>query len=95
MTTDIKNTGFSKDFIQDVVTRTIKNRIEELNKKISDIDSNMKYFETKYGIKTEDFYKQFLEGILGDDMDFFEWKALREVYKELKEEKKALIEAIR
>jgi len=91
MTTDSKNTEFLKNFIQGVVTRTIKNRITELNQKISDINSNMRYFETKYGMKTEDFYKKYLGGILGDDMDFFEWKASREVYKELQEEKKEQI----
>ncbi|MEN4006009.1 MAG: hypothetical protein PQ964_01395 [Methanobacteriaceae archaeon] len=33
-------------------------------------------------------------GVLEDDMDFFEWKASKEIYDELKEEKGALIEAI-
>lgn len=54
----------------------------------------MKYFEKKYGMKTEEFYKKFLAGSLGDDMDFFEWKASCDVYKELQEERKALFEAI-
>ena len=54
----------------------------------------MKYFEKKYGMKTEEFYKKFTSGKLGDDMDFFEWKASAELYNELKEEKKVLIEAI-
>lgn len=33
--------------------------------------------------KLKEFYKKFLTGSLGDDMDFFEWKASRDVYKEL------------
>jgi hypothetical protein len=94
MAADTKNTNLSKDFVKGVVSRTIKSRIEEINQKLSDIVTSMNYFEKKYGMKTEDFYKKFLAGSLGDDMDFFEWKASSEVYKELQEERKALFEAI-
>ena len=94
MAADIKNAGLSKDFIKGAVSRTIKSRIAEINQKLIDLYNSMKYFEKKYGMKTEDFYKKFLTGSLGDDMDFFEWKASCEVYKELHEERKALFEAI-
>ena len=40
----------------------------------------MNYFEKKYGMKTEEFYKKFLAGSLGDDMDFFEWKASTAIF---------------
>ncbi len=46
-------------------------------------------------MKTEEFYNKFLNGIREDDMDFFEWKASREICNELEEEKKMLLEAIR
>ena len=71
----MKNTGISKDLMKDVVFRTLMSKLEEINQKLNDINENMKYFEKKYGMKTEEFYKKFLNGILEDDMDFFEWKA--------------------
>jgi len=94
MASEIKSAGISSDMVKSAVTRTIKYKIEEINHKLNDISENMKYFETKYGMKTEDFYKKFKTGILEDDMDFFEWKASSDIYIELKEEKKALLEAI-
>lgn len=94
MAADIKNAGLSKDFVKSVVSRTIKSRIAEINQKLIDLYNSMKYFEKKYGMKTEDFHQKFLMGSLGDDMDLFEWKALCEMYKELQEEKTALFEAI-
>jgi len=94
MAAEIKKTGLTKDLVKNVVTRTLKSRIEEINQKLNDLYENMKYFEKKYGMETEEFYKKFLSGTLGDDMDFFEWKASVEICNELKEEKKALIEAI-
>lgn len=41
-------------------------------------------------MKTEEFYKKFVSGKPGDDMDFFEWKASAEIYNELKEEKRLI-----
>ena len=91
---EIKNTGIPKDLVKYTVIRTLKSKIEEINQKLNDIYASMRYFEKKYGMKTEEFYKKFTSGSLGDDMDFFEWKASAEIYNELKEEKKVLIEAI-
>lgn len=54
----------------------------------------MNYFEKKYDMKTDEFYGKFVSGALGDDMDFFEWKASKEISDELKEEKRVLIEVI-
>ncbi len=95
MALEMKNTGISKDLMKDVVFRTLMSKLEEINQKLNDINENMKYFEKKYGMKTEEFYKKFLNGILEDDMDFFEWKASREICNKLEEEKKMLLEAIR
>ena len=94
MAAEIKKTGLTKDLVKNVVTRTLKSRIEEINQKLNDIQESIRYFEKKYGMKTEEFYRTFVSGELGDDMDFFEWKASYEIFNELKEEKRALIEAV-
>ena len=94
MAAEIKNSGIPKEFVRDAVIRTLKSRIEEINQKLNDIQESIRYFEKKYGMKTEEFYKKFVSGALGDDMDFFEWKASYEIFNELKEEKRALIEAV-
>jgi tetrahydromethanopterin S-methyltransferase subunit G len=94
MASEIKNIAIPKETIKEAVLRTVRSRIEEINQKLNDIYTNLRYFEKKYGMKTEEFYKKFLSGALGDDMDFFEWKASTEIYNELKEEKKVLVEAI-
>lgn len=89
-----KNTGIPQNIVRDVVIRTLRSKIEEINQKLNNLYENMCYFEKKYGMKTEEFYNQFVSGKLGDDMDFLEWKASAEIYNELKEEKRVLIEAI-
>jgi hypothetical protein len=94
MAAEIKNSGIPKGLVRDAVKRTLKSRIEEINQKSNNIYESIKYFEKKYGMKTEDFYKKFVRGELGDDMDFFEWKASSEIFSELIKEKTALIEAV-
>jgi len=94
MASEVKGTIISNDLVKDAVIRTIRYRIEEINQKLNDIYESMRYFERKYGMKTGEFYKKFVDGALGDDMDFFEWKASAEIYGELKEEKRVLIGAI-
>lgn len=94
MVLEVKNIGIPKDLVKDVIIRTLRSRVEEINQKLNDTYENMRYFERKYGMKTEEFYEKFVSGALGDDMDFFEWKALKEISDELKEEKKVLIEII-
>ncbi len=89
-----KSTGIPQNIVRVAVIRTLRFKIEEIKQKLNNVYENMLYFEKKYGMKTEEFYRQFVGGKLGDDMDFFEWKASAEIYNELKEEKKVLIEAI-
>lgn len=33
----------------------------------------MSAYESKYGLKSDEFYQQFRAGKMGDDMDFVEW----------------------
>jgi len=94
MASEIKSITIPKEVIREAVFRTVRLRIEEINQKLSDIYTSMRYFEMKYGMDSEKFYNKFVSGSLGDEMDFFEWKASTEIYNELKEEKKVLIGAI-
>lgn len=90
----VKNTTIPENQVKSVVIKALKSRIEKLNQKIDELQRNMDYFKRKYGMESEEFYKEFKSGELGDDMDFMEWKASWEIFNELKNEKKALIEAI-
>ena len=94
MVLEVRNVGIPKDLVKDVVIRTLRSRVEEINHKLGDIYNSMNYFERKYGMKTEEFYEKFVSGALGDNMEFFEWKASKEIHDELKEEKRVLTEII-
>jgi hypothetical protein len=81
--------------VEGAVVKTIQHRIEEVNHELRKILESMEYYQRKYGLKTEEFYEGFLKGELGDDMDFFEWKACKEIYDELRKERGLLLKAIK
>ena len=44
---------------------------------------DLQEFEQRFDMKSPVFYRQFEAGELGDDMDFFEWAGLYELYQEV------------
>ena len=91
---EARKTGIPEDVVKAVVARTLRSKVEEINQTLTEIQHSITYFERKYGMTTEDFYEKFIRGEVGDDMDFFEWKAVKELSDELEEERKVLLEIL-
>lgn len=72
-------------FFQDV----IQNQINELKNGIHNIEIDLKEFVQKYRLSSEDFYRQFKNGDLGDQEDFMIWAG---IYEMQLQNKKKLIE---
>ena len=94
MTLDVKSNSIPKDQVKNAVVSALKNRVEEINRKLDDLNQNLEYFQRKYLLNSGDFYVKFTKGDMDDEMDFFEWKASLEIFQELKKEKLALLEAL-
>jgi len=58
---------------------------------IRQLEDKLRVFEGKYSLPSDEFYKRFQEGDIGDDQDFFEWKALLEGIQEWQETKEELM----
>lgn len=94
MTLDVSDTAMPEEQVRSAVIGALKNRIIEIDIKLDDLNQNLEYFQRKYNLENENFYQQFCNGSLGDEMDFLEWKSSWEIYQELILEKKALLEAL-
>ena len=66
--------------------------LEKLKGRQSRIREKLTAFEERYNMKTEEFYRKFQEGHLGDETDFLEWSALADMHKEISQQ---LVEAER
>ncbi|NJN57923.1 MAG: hypothetical protein HC879_10705 [Leptolyngbyaceae cyanobacterium SL_5_9] len=62
--------------------RVLEVRIQENSnsQQIVDLEHRLHGFEERYQISSEDFYRRFQAGELGDSMDFFEWNAYYEMW---------------
>jgi len=54
-------------------------QVTELNKAILNLRLDLKQFETRYQLLTQDFYQQFQHGLLEDSEDFIVWAGLYEM----------------
>lgn len=66
-------------------------RVKQLNKAIKIMKLDFFYFEKKYAMTSEKFYKLFESGKLGDEnSDFYQWSGEYETYKDYQKEIKYL-----
>lgn len=55
-------------------------QISELQKSNLNIKLDLKEFEKKYNLRSEDFYQKFSQGVIEDSEDFMIWSGLYEMF---------------
>ncbi len=65
-------------------------KIHQYDKLLNELKSDLISLEKKYNRKSEDFFRSFKKGELGDDMDFVEWGSLYDMYQRILSKKKML-----
>jgi len=70
----------------------IKRENKICNLAIQHLTNKCNVFEEKYKLSSRDFYRLFQEGKMGDEQDFFEWKALIEGMNEWQQTKQGVKE---
>lgn len=48
MTLEVKSTSIPKDQVKDAVVGALKNRVNEIDLKLDDLNQNLEYFQRKY-----------------------------------------------
>jgi hypothetical protein len=61
-----------------------------LNIKAANYLKRIKEFEKKHQMKSTDFYREFHDGKLGDDAEWFDWLFLYEAYRKILKQKKII-----
>ncbi|MCP5102744.1 MAG: hypothetical protein GY950_05175 [bacterium] len=74
-----------EEFCRDI----IKNRVNELKNGIHNIEIDLKEFEEKYRLPSDEFYRQFKRGERDDQEDFMIWSG---IYEMQLQNKKKLVE---
>ena len=80
---------YERQQASDVMTRTLEKLIdyetETSRALLGQLQRDLAGFEEQYGLSSEEFYRQFEAGKIGDDMDFVEWASLFQMAQNLQE----------
>ncbi|MBS1248793.1 MAG: hypothetical protein MAG431_00355 [Chloroflexi bacterium] len=84
------NQGYQSDVIDRALSKIIALESTRSRQKLNELESRLTSFEQKYHMKSDNFYTLFRAGELGDDVDFFEWSALYDMFLTLRQRLQSL-----
>jgi hypothetical protein len=77
--------GYRSDVIDRSLDRIIALERAAAQHELADLRERLRAFEVRYQMLSEDFYRRFRAGELGDAMDFVEWSVFYEMEEALRE----------
>ncbi len=69
-----------EEFFQDI----IRYQVDELKNSIHNIEIDLRELEQKYSLSSEEFYRKFTNGELGDEEEYILWSGIYEMQLENK-----------
>ncbi len=69
-----------------LIKLAIENEIKIIRHGLDRTRKKLKEFEDKYGMKSEEFYKRYNNGEMGDDMDYIKWAGEYETLQQLEKD---------
>lgn len=82
--------GYQSDVIDLTVDKMIVLECERAERELKELAMRLKAFEKNYQMRSEDFYRRFQQGQLGDSADFFEWSAVYAMHQSVEERIRSL-----
>ena len=77
--------GFHSAVIDRTVDKLLAAEIEQAKAEQQDLERRLSAYEKQYNMSSEEFYRRFRSGELGDEIDFVEWSVFYEMYQALLE----------
>jgi hypothetical protein len=73
--------------IAQTISKMLVYKVRQYEMEIKRLDKELMRLERAHGMNSADFYREFSEGKLGDDMDFVEWSSLYQMRRRLFDKK--------
>ncbi len=67
--------GYQSDVIQRTIDKLIALEQARVRNELSDLTAHLEAFEERYKMSSEEFYRRYEDGELGDAADFMEWSS--------------------
>lgn len=72
--------GFRSEIVDQTIDKLLDMEIRQAREEQRDLKARLTAYEEQYGISSEEFYRRFRAGELGDGMDFVEWSVFCEMH---------------
>lgn len=84
MTEVLFRTKAGKELALEALSSAIKRELKIVKAELEGFEEEMQRFESKHGLSSNEFYKKFESGELGDDEDYFTWWAAVHAHESIK-----------
>jgi len=89
----VGETRLPRDDVRQAVASAVKTRLSDVEGSIDRLAKSLRGFEVEYSMSTRVFVERYMAGELGENVDYMEWRACKEILDDLLGEK-ALLEEI-
>jgi hypothetical protein len=72
--------GYQSQVIERTVDKLITIEQERTQRELTDLDSRLRTFEASFHMPSDEFYRRYEAGELGDSAEFMEWASLYDMY---------------
>jgi len=72
--------GFRSEVIDRAIDKLLAAEAERALVEQRDLEARLSAYEGQFNMSSEEFYRRFRAGELGDEMDFVEWSVFYEMY---------------
>ena len=77
--------GFQSEVIDRAVDKLLATETEQALTERRDLEARLSAYEGQFDMSSEEFYRRFRAGELGDGIDFVEWSVFYEMYQAILE----------
>lgn len=72
--------GFQSELIDRVLDKLLEQEEERAERATLELQQRLRAYEQQYQLATEEFYRQYEAGQLGDSADFMEWSSFYDMW---------------
>ena len=72
--------GYQNEFIDRALDKILDLERAKAQQDVNELQQQLHRFETQYHLSSQNFYRRFHHGDLGDEPDYFEWSACYDMY---------------
>jgi|LGOV01.1.fsa_nt_gb AraC-like DNA-binding protein len=72
--------GFRSEVIDRTLDKLLAAEAERVLAERRDLEARLSAYEKQFNMSSQEFYRRFRAGELGDEMDFVEWSVFYEMY---------------